>query len=330
MIEVGSITDVFSLLICRSDNSMLENAPAVDMKVMVCPAYGDSVEHLEFDYAYDYATFGETVQHEQAITMSNLNDDHTYDSPAYRETVWRQKSIMNEYDCPTDGNPVQHQKAVAMNECDCPTDGNSLQHHQALTVNDDHTYDCPVYESSVQHQKALTVNDDRTYNCPAYENSVQHQKAVAVNEYDCPTDGNSHQALTVNDDRTYDYPVYGNSVQHHQALTVSDDRTYNRPAYENSVQHQKAVTVNEYDCPTDRETVQHQHVATRSGLTGDHTYDNPAYRETKFSLLIHRTDNPMYIPTTEDNNDSISEDPIYEHIVVGPRDHFNFYQNKDH
>ena len=208
---------------------------------------------------------------------------------------------MNEYDCPTGGNPVQHQKAVAMNECDCPTDGNSLQHHQVLTV-----------------------NDDRTYDCPAYENSVQHQKAVNVNEYDCPTDGNSHQALTVNDNCTYDYPVYGNSVQLHQALTVSDDRTYSRPAYENSVQHQKAVAVNEYDCSTDRETVQHQHVAvTRNGLAGDHTYDNPAYRQTKFSLLIHRTDNPMYIPTTEDNKDSISEDPIHECIVVGPRDHFN-------
>ena len=131
-----------------------------------------------------------------------------------------------------------------------------------------------------------------------------------MNECDCPTDGNS--------------------LQHHQALTVNDDRTYSCPAYENSVQHQKAVAVNEYDCPTDRETVQHQHVVTRSGLTGDHTYDNPAYRETKFSLLIHRTDNPMYIPTTEDNKDSISEDTIYECIVVGPRDHFNFYQNKDH
>ena len=77
-----------------------------------------------------------------------------------------------------------------------------------------------------------------------------------------------------------------------------------------------------------QQTVQHQHVVTRSGQTGDHTYDNPAYRETKFSLLIHRTDNPMYIPTTEDNKDSISEDPIYEHIVIGPRDHFNFIKTK--
>ena len=216
MIDDGSITDVFSLLICRSDNSMLENAPAVDMKIMVCPAYGDSVEHLQSDYAYDCAAYAETVQHGQAISMSDLNDDHTYDSPAYKETVW-------------------------------------------------------------------------------------HQKAITMNEYDCPTDGNSHQALTVNDDRTYD-----------------------RPAYENSVHHQKAVAMNEYDCP---ETVQHQHVVTRNGLTGDHTYDN---RETKFSLLSHRTDNPMYIATTEDNKDSISEDHIYEHIVVRPGDHFNFYQNEDH
>ena len=110
---------------------------------------------------------------------------------------------------------------------------------------------------------------------------------------------------------------------------MSDDHTYNRPAYENSVQHQKAVAVNECDCPAYGETAQHQHVVTRNGLTGDHTYDNPAYRENKFSLLIHRTDNPMYIATTEDNKDSISEDPIYERIVVGPGDHFNFYQNED-
>ena len=163
---------------------MLENAPAVDMKVMVCPAYGDSVEHLEFDYAYDYATSGETVQHEQAITMSDLNDDHIYDSPAYKETVWRQKSTMNEYDCPTDGNSVQHQKAVVMNECDCPVYGNPVQHQKAVAMNE---CDCPTDGNSLQHHQALTVNDDRTYNHPAYENSVQHQKAVAVNEYDCPT-----------------------------------------------------------------------------------------------------------------------------------------------
>ena len=230
---------------------MLENEPAVEMKIKVCEAYTDSIEHLESDYAYACATPGETVQHQQAIAISGLNDDHMYDSPAFKETFW-------------------HQNAVTMNEYDCPADGNSAQHPQALTVSEDHMYESPAYKETLQYQQAVTMTE--------------------LNECDCP--------------------AYGNSAQYHPALTVNNDRTYDCPAYGNSAQNQHAVSMH--------------------GLNGDHTYDNPAYKETKFSLLIHRTDNPMYIATAEDCEDSVSEDHIYERIVIQPGDHFNFYQNEDH